>query len=74
MTASLSMRPTVAVIRGWPATVNFDRAAAAIGVSRAHFYELDRRGQLPTGIRTIKAGGRRLVVTSSILAALGEAS
>lgn len=69
---STRTRPTVAEIRQWPATVDVPQFAAALGVSRAHGYECIRTRRLPAEIRTIEVGGRIKVITSSILAALGE--
>lgn len=58
-------RPTLEEIREWPATVNAERAALAIGVSRAHAYECIKTGNFPA--RCITVGKRIVVVTSSIL-------
>jgi hypothetical protein len=60
--------PTLDEIKQWPATVEVARAAAAFGISRAHAYELARRGELPG--RVLKVGSCYRVVTASILAEL----
>lgn len=61
-------RPTLAEVRSWPATVNVEKAAAAIGVSRAHAYACIKEGTFPA--RALRVGKRTQVVTSSILAVL----
>jgi len=63
-------RPTLDDIRQWPATVNVDQAAQALGVSRAHAYETIRTGQFPA--RIVQVGSRIRVVTSTILALLEQ--
>lgn len=63
-----SVRPTLAEVRAWPATVNVERAAAAIGVSRAYAYACIKEGTFPA--RALRVGKRTQVVTSSILAVL----
>lgn len=67
-TSSPRRRPTVDEIRAWPATVNAELAASAIGVSRAYAYECIKTGTFPA--RTIAVGKRIVVVTSSILAVI----
>ncbi|MGJ6963267.1 hypothetical protein ACSDR0_15280 [Streptosporangium sp. G11] len=65
--------PTLNEIREWPATVNVELAALAVGVSRGHAYECIRTGTFPA--RSIRVGNRTKVVTSSILALLeGESA
>jgi predicted DNA-binding transcriptional regulator AlpA len=64
--------PTLDEIRSWPATVNVELAAKAIGVSRAHAYESIRLGTFPA--RVLRVGSRTKVVTSSILAVLDGAT
>jgi hypothetical protein len=53
-----------------PISVGMADAAAMIGVSRSRMYELDAEGQ----IRTVKVGGRKLVIVASLLELLGEAA
>lgn len=53
---------------GWPATVDVETACSAFGVSRSYGYELVARDEFPA--RVIKVGGRRRVITASIIAAL----
>ncbi|WAL67212.1 helix-turn-helix domain-containing protein [Amycolatopsis cynarae] len=62
---------TLDEIRSWPATVDLPTAAAAIGVSRSHAYELANRDEFPC--RVLKVGGRYRVVTSSLVALLDDA-
>lgn len=60
--------PTLADIRGWPATVDVPTAALALGLSRSHAYALARAGQFPA--KVLIAGGRMRVITASLLALL----
>lgn len=60
--------PTLDEVRAWPATVDVTQAARPFGISRAFAYELVARGEFPA--RVITVGGRRRVVTASIVAAL----
>ncbi len=57
--------PTLEEITRWPAAVSVSRAAAALGISRSHAYELAQDGSLP--VKTIRAGGRWVVVTASLV-------
>ncbi|MGI5286631.1 helix-turn-helix domain-containing protein [Nonomuraea polychroma] len=63
-------RPTLDEIRSWPPTVNAERAALALGVSRAYAYQCIKNGIFPA--RTVAVGKRIVVLTSSILAILEE--
>ena len=56
--------PTLADIAKWPAAVSVEKASTAYGFSRAHGFNLVRRGEFPA--RVIKAGGRYVVVTADI--------
>lgn len=60
--------PTLAEIRGWPATVDVPAAGLALGLSRSHAYALARTGQFPA--KVLIAGGRLRVITASLLALL----
>lgn len=53
-----------------PLSVSMADAANMIGVSRSRMYELDAEGR----VRTVRLGGRRLVLVSSLKALLGEAA
>jgi excisionase family DNA binding protein len=66
-----SSGPTIDEIRSWPATVDPGTAARALGCSRSYAYDLVRRGEFPA--RVIEVGGKRRVITASILALLGAA-
>ncbi len=62
---------TLDEIREWPATVGVPQASEkAFGFSVAHGYNLVKIKQYPAKI--IEAGGRKLVVTASIIAALSD--
>lgn len=67
-TAPPRQRPTLAEIRAWPASVSIPLASTAFGFSRSHGFELAARGEFPA--KVIRAGGRWLVVTASIVSAL----
>jgi predicted DNA-binding transcriptional regulator AlpA len=62
-------RPTLDEIRQWPATSSVEDLAAAVGISRSGAYAAINAGTLP--VRTLRVGGRIVVVTESILAILG---
>lgn len=64
----MSAAPTLAEIRGWPATVDPATGGAAFGISRSYAYELIRRGEFPA--KVLRVGGKSRIVTASILAAL----
>ena len=61
-------RPTLDELRARPATVPVTDAANAIGVSRSQLYVLIKAGQAP--IRTLRVGGRIVVITASLIEAL----
>jgi predicted DNA-binding transcriptional regulator AlpA len=63
-------RPTLADVRKWPATVDVESAAAALGVSRSTAYEAIRTDSFPA--RVVMVSRRKLVITSSLLALLGD--
>lgn len=63
-------RPTLDEIKKWPATVPVEWAARALGVSRAHAYNCVAGGTFPP--RTIRPGGRIVVVTESLVNLLQE--
>ncbi|WP_435270615.1 helix-turn-helix transcriptional regulator [Streptomyces sp. 1222.5] len=62
---SAPVAPTLDQIRSWPATVDVSRAAAALGCSKSHLYELIKRGEAP--VRVLPLGGRHRVVTASLV-------
>lgn len=64
-------RATLDEIRTWAAVVGVPKASTeAFGFSVAHGYNLVKIGQFPA--KVIEAGGRKLVVTASIVAALSS--
>lgn len=63
---------TLDEIRLSPAVTPVEVACADFGFSTSHGYDLIRRGEFPA--KVIKAGRRYVVVTSSILAQLGDGS
>ncbi len=65
---SAAKRLTLAEIRGLPATVDVETAAAAIGISRSTAYEAIRAGTFPA--RVITVSRRRLVITATLIALL----
>ena len=64
--------PTLAELRSWPAAISVADASRAFGFSRSHGFELARRGLFPA--RVLRAGGRYLVVTESVISALSATS
>jgi predicted DNA-binding transcriptional regulator AlpA len=62
---SRAAAPTLDEVRSWPATVDVGTAAVALGISRAHMYELIKRGEAP--VRVLPLGGRQRVVTASLV-------
>lgn len=63
-------RPTLAEIRKWPATVDVDHAALALGCSRSTAYEAIRCGTFPA--KVISVSRRKVIVTSSLIELLGD--
>lgn len=61
--------PTLAEIRQWPATVDVQRAASALGISKSHLYELIKQGNAP--VRTLPFDAPIRVITASLLDVLG---
>jgi len=66
----MATAPTLEEIRAWPAAVSVPRAAAALGISRSHAYELVQRDCLPA--KTIRIGGRYVVVTADLVRLLSS--
>nr|WP_221382783.1 helix-turn-helix domain-containing protein [Actinoplanes polyasparticus] len=64
--------PTLEEVRRWPATVSVEDAAAALGISRAHAYDLIKAKEFPA--KALSVGRRIRVTTSSILAVIDEAT
>lgn len=64
--------PTLDEIRGWPATVDPAMGGRPFGISRSYAYELIKRGAFPASI--IEVGGKKRVITASILQILGGAA
>jgi hypothetical protein len=61
-------RPTLDQIRRWPASINIEDAALALGVSRSGLYAAVREGTCP--VEVIRVGKRKKVLTHSLLAVL----
>jgi predicted DNA-binding transcriptional regulator AlpA len=59
---------TLAAIRSWPAAVNVEQAATAVGISRASAYQAIAEGTFPA--KTVKVGRRIKVLTASLLEVL----
>lgn len=61
-------RPTLAEVRKWPATVDVETAAAAVGVSRSTAYEAIHAGTFP--VKVITVSRRKVVITATLVALL----
>jgi excisionase family DNA binding protein len=72
MTNPTPTGPTLEEIRRWPATVSVEDAAAGLGISRAHAYDLIKAGEFPA--KAFPVGRRIRVTTASILAILEPAA
>jgi hypothetical protein len=70
--AMVMSTPTLEEVKGWPATVDPVTAGRPFGISRSYVYELIKRGEFPA--KVILVGGKKRVVTASILDALGGAA
>lgn len=64
--------PTLDEIRQWPATVDPDQGGRPFGISRSYAYELIKQGKFPAQV--IEVGGKKRVITASILRILGGAA
>lgn len=62
--------PTLDEIRQWPATVSVEEAASALGISRAHAYDLIKADSFPA--KALPVGRRIRVTTRSILAVIDD--
>jgi hypothetical protein len=51
------VKPTLAQIRRWPATVDVRTAASAFGISPSHAYELINRSEFPAKVIFMEPGG-----------------
>ena len=61
-------RPTLAQIRKWPASVNVEDAARALGISRASLYIAIAEDRSP--VEVIIVGRRKKVLTDSLVSVL----
>lgn len=61
-------RPTIGQVRRWPATVNVEQGALALGVSRSALYQSIADGACP--VETIMVGRRVKVLTHSLISVL----
>ncbi|MER6199811.1 DNA-binding protein [Streptomyces sp. NPDC001586] len=57
-------RPTLDELRTWPATVDVNRAATALGISRSQLYALIKRNEAP--VRVLDFGSKRVVTASLV--------
>lgn len=62
--------PTLEDVRSWPATVDVETAARALGIGRTTAYEWIKTAQFP--VRVISVGRRHRVVTAGLVRLLGE--
>jgi hypothetical protein len=65
-----TVAPTLAEIRGWPATVDVPTAARALGIAQSTAYDWIARGEFP--VRVISVRHRHRVVVASLVALLSE--
>lgn len=56
--------PTLDELRTWPATVDVNRAAMALGISRSKLYTLIQRNEAP--VRVLDFGSKRVVTASLV--------
>jgi hypothetical protein len=63
--------PTLEEIKGWPATVDPATGGLAFGISRSYSYELIKKGEFPA--KVLDVGGKKRIITASILQALSGA-
>jgi hypothetical protein len=68
MTTAIAKAPTLAQIRKWPAAVDVPPAAAALGISRSHAYELIKIGKFPATVVSVRR--RHKVLTASLIRVL----
>lgn len=61
-------RPTLDQIRRWPASINIEDAALALGISRSGLYAAVRSGECPVEVITV--GKRKKVLTYSLISVL----
>lgn len=61
-------RPTLAQIRKWPASVNVETAALALGISRASLYTAIAEDRSP--VEVIIVGRRKKILTHSLVSVL----
>ncbi|MFE2020131.1 DNA-binding protein [Streptomyces sp. NPDC059499] len=56
--------PTLDELRTWPATVDVNQAATALGISRSKLYALIQRNEAP--VRVLDFGSKRVVTASLV--------
>jgi len=61
-------RPTLDQVKRWPATVNVEQGAQALGTGRSTLYEAIAAGTSP--VQTIMVGQRIRVLTHSLIEVL----
>jgi Helix-turn-helix domain len=68
MSEPAAARPTIEQVRAWPASVDIEDAALALGVSRSALYVAVRDGTCPAQV--IRVGRRMKVLTHSLVEVL----
>jgi predicted DNA-binding transcriptional regulator AlpA len=61
-------QPTIDQIKTWPAVIDIERAALALGISRSSLYVHVRENTCP--VTVIRVGRRMKVLTTSLIAVL----
>ncbi|MCX5419948.1 AlpA family transcriptional regulator [Streptomyces sp. NBC_00078] len=61
--------PTLAEVKDWPATISAEQCARALGISRAHIYELLKQGACPVKFLAL-GSGRKVFLTASLVRVL----
>ena len=68
--AAIREAPTLAEIRGWPATVDVPTSARALGISKSTAYEWIRAGLFPVPVISVRH--RHRVPTAGLVRLLSE--
>lgn len=62
--------PTLAEIQGWPAAVDVEKAAKALGISRSTAYEWIRLREFPCAVISVRH--RHKVITAGLVRLLSQ--